>query len=192
MPAKANPFYTLEEYFHLVKNSEEKYEYWNGQIFLMSGGSEQHTLITDNVLTALKLQLRDRNCRAMSGDTAILVPNAPPFRYSDGLVVCGSLTFENMGGIAALTNPILIVEVLSPSSQNYDRGAKFTLYQSIPSFREYLLIEQSQPRIIHYIKQDDGNWTPSEILGLESNINLPSIGCTLMMNDIYQDITFSK
>lgn len=183
-------FYTLEEYFHIVKNSDEKYEYWNGQIFAMSGGSAQHTLIMDNILTSLKFQLRGRNCRAMSGDIAILVPSAPPFRYSDGLVVCGELQFENTGGIAALRNPILIIEVLSPTSERYDKGAKFTFYQSIPNFREYLLVEQNQPLIAQYLKQDDGAWVPNQVAKLESSIYLPSIDCTLAFSDVYQDVTF--
>jgi Uma2 family endonuclease len=102
------------------------------------------------------------------------------------------LQFETIGGIALLTNPILIVEVLSPSSQYYDRGAKFTFYQSIPSFREYLLIEQNQPRIVQYVKQDNDIWTPSEISGIESNFVLPSIDCRLDFSDIYQDVTFSN
>ncbi|KAF0241545.1 MAG: hypothetical protein FD167_3991 [bacterium] len=190
MSTQPKHFYTLEEYFEVVKSSEEKYEYWNGQVFLMSGGSEQHTLIADNILTSLKIQLRGRQCRAMSGDTAILVPSAPPFRYADGLVVCGQLHFENISGVAALTNPILIVEVLSPSSQNYDRGAKFTFYQSIASFSEYLLAEQSQPRIIHYVKESDNTWTPNEIIGIESNLVLSSIDCTLALSDVYQDVIF--
>lgn len=189
MSAKLKPFYTLEEYFQLIKTSEEKYEYWNGQIFLMSGGSQNHTLIADNILTSLKFQLQNRPCRAMSGEVAIKVPLAPPFRYADLLVACGNLEFETIGGIATLVNPLLIAEVLSPTSQFYDKGAKFTLYQSIESFREYLLVEQSSPSIIHYVKSEDNTWLSSQINGLESSIYLSSIDCTLALSEVYQDIT---
>jgi len=191
MSTQPKHFYTLEEYYQLVKTSEEKYEYWNGQVFLMSGGTRTHAFISDNLQKTISNQLSDR-CRVFSSGMAIKVPTAPPFRYADLSVACNQLRFEEIGGIDTLVNPILIIEVLSPSSQYYDQGAKFSFYQSIPSFREYLLVEQNQPRIIQYVKQDDGTWTPMEISGLESTLVLPSIDCTLAFSDVYQDVVFSN
>ncbi|KAF0241546.1 MAG: hypothetical protein FD167_3992, partial [bacterium] len=171
MSTQPKHFYTLEEYFEVVKSSEEKYEYWNGQVFLMSGGTRTHAFISDNLQKAINNQLSNR-CRVFSSGMAIKVPTVPPFRYADLSVACNQLVFEEIGGVDTLVNPILIIEVLSPSSQYYDRGAKFTFYQSIASFSEYLLVEQNQPRIIHYVKENDNTWTPNEIIGIESNLVL--------------------
>ena len=189
MSTQPKHFYTLEEYFEVVKSSEEKYEYWNGQVFLMSGGTRTHAFISDNLQKAINNQLSNR-CRVFSSGMAIKVPTVPPFRYADLSVACNQLVFEEIGGVDTLVNPILIIEVLSPSSQYYDRGAKFTFYQSIASFSEYLLVEQNQPRIIHYVKENDNTWTPNEIIGRESNLVLPSIDCTLALSDVYQDVIF--
>jgi Uma2 family endonuclease len=181
-------FYTLEEYFSLVKNSDERYEYWHGEIFLMSGASPEHVFITDNVLNSLSRQLSDRNCRAMSSDIRLKVPTAPPFRYADISVACGKLEFEEIDGLKSLVNPIMLVEVLSTSTERFDRHKKFEFYKSIESFREYLLITQNQPSITQYIKQGDGTWQGNEVIGLDSQIHLPSIDCTLRLSEVYQDV----
>lgn len=181
-------FYTLPEYFTLVHNSAERYEYWHGEIFLMSGASPEHVFITDNILTSLNIQLVGRNCRAMSSDIRLKVPTAPPFRYADISVVCGKREFEEIEGLKALVNPVLLIEVLSNTTERFDRHKKFEFYKSIPSFREYLLVTQGQPSITQYVKQDDGTWQPQEVIGLESQIYLPSIACTLALKDVYQDV----
>ncbi len=191
MSTQPKHFYTLEEYFEVVKSSEKKYEYWNGQVFLMSGGTRTHAFISDNLQKAINNQLSNK-CRVFSSGMAIKVPTAPPFRYADLSVACNQLVFEEIGGVDTLVNPILLVEVLSPSSQNYDRGAKFTFYQSIASFSEYLLVEQNQPRIVHYVKENNDTWTPNEIIGIESHLVLSSINCTLVLSDVYQDVIFNS
>jgi Uma2 family endonuclease len=99
-------FYTLAEYYELVKESEERYEYWNGEIFLMGGASPEHVFITDNIFNSITRQLEGRNCRAISNDIRLKVPTAPPFRYADLTVACGELIFENIEGLRALVNPI--------------------------------------------------------------------------------------
>lgn len=147
MTAERKPFYTLEEYFALEKSSEERYEYWDGQVFCMSGGSQPHSDIGDNISRILGNQLIGRGCRAMSGSMPIKTVS-PPYKYPDASVSCGQREFEKIGGIDVLINPILIVEVLSPNTERIDRGPKFTMYKSIASFREYLLVAQDEPRII--------------------------------------------
>ncbi len=179
-------FYTLEEYFSLAKNSEERYEYWHGEIFCMSGGSKEHAFIATNVARRLGNQLEGRNCRVINSDMAIKVPTAPPLRYADLSVACGGLEFETVNGIDLLINPILLVEVLSGTTQRFDRHQKFEFYKSIPAFREYLLITQYQPSITQYLKQGDGTWQGSEVIGLDSQIYLPSIDCTLQLSEVYQ------
>lgn len=188
MTAKHKRFYTLEEYFALVKESEERYEYWNGEIFLMGGASPEHVFITDNVVRTLGNQLESRNCRAMSSDIRIKVPAAPPFRYADVSVACQPFEFEEIGGLKVLVNPILLIEILSHTTERSDRTKKFTLYQSIPSFKEYLLISQAEASVTQYVKQPDNSWKPDEVTGLGSSLYLPSIDCTLILTEIYRGV----
>lgn len=181
-------FYTLVEYYSLVKKSEERYEYWNGEIFLMSGASPEHVMIADNILTLLKNQLTGRNCRPFSSDIRLKVPSAPPFRYADLSVVCGSLQFEKVDGIDILVNPILLVEVLSSTTERFDRHQKFEFYKSIESFQEYLLIPQNQASITQYVRQADNSWQGNEVIGLENTIHLPSINCDLLLSQVYEGV----
>ena len=188
MTAERKPFYTMEEYLALEKSSEERYEYWDGQVFCMSGGSQAHADIGDNVYALLRSQLAGRNCRAMTGSMPIKTFQMPPYKYPDGSVTCGEREFEKIDGIDVLTNPTLIIEVLSPNTERIDRGPKFTLYKNIPSFKEYLLIAQDEPRITQFVKQDDGEWKHDVVTGLDSKLYLPSIDCTLALSEVYQDI----
>jgi Uma2 family endonuclease len=123
---------------------------------------------------------------------AIKVPVVPPLRYADASVTCGERQLEKVNGIDVLTNPILIIEVLSDSTERYDRTGKFEFYKSIPSFKEYLLIAQDEPRITQFIKQDDGHWQPDEVIGRDEKLYLPSIDCTLALSDVYQDIKLNN
>lgn len=181
-------FYTLKEYYQIVKESDERYEYWNGEIFLMSGASPEHVFIADNVLTILKNQLKGRNCRPFSSDMRLKVPTAPPFRYADVGVACGELVFEEIDSLKALVNPILLLEVLSSSTERFDRQKKFEFYKSIESFQEYLLVAQNQASIIQYVKQADGSWQGNEVIGLDSQIYLPSIDCSLVLREVYESV----
>ena len=157
--------YSLEDYFALERNSEERYEWWDGEVFAMSGVSRQHALIETNLTLELGARLRQSGCQLFPANMRIKVPSMPPYRYSDlsslgGL--CGEAQFEQIGGVDVLTNPSLIVEVLSPSTESYDRGDKFTQYKSIPSLREYLLVAQHRSHVTHFIKQADNEWLQRE------------------------------
>ena len=140
MAANPERRYTLEEYFELERNSEERFEFWNGEVFCMSGGSQAHDRIIVNSIVHLSAKLDAIKCRVFSSDMRIKVPTAPPYRYADLSALCGEARFEEIGGVDALVNPQLIVEVLSPSTEAYDRGTKFTRYKSIPNFSEYLFL----------------------------------------------------
>jgi Uma2 family endonuclease len=122
----------------------------------------------------------------------IKVPAAPPYRYADGSVVCGDVEVERFEGNDLLLNPVLIYEVLSPSTEAYDRGDKFTCYKSISAFREYLLIAQHRPHVTHYVKQTDGSWNYEEINGLESTLHLANLGCAVALSEIYREIEFHR
>jgi Uma2 family endonuclease len=192
MSTQTKQRYTLEEYLALERESEAKYEYWDGEIFAMSGGTLAHDLIMCNTTNQLTPQLADKDCRFFSNNMQIKVPIAPPYRYADGSVVCGKVEVERFNGADLLVNPILIIEVLSPSTEAYDRGDKFTYYKSIPSFREYLLIAQHRPHVTHYIKAETGKWEYEEANDLGSRIYLPTIDCSLALGDIYRDVEFSQ
>lgn len=183
--------YTLEEYIELDKNSEEKYEYFDGEVFAMSGGSPDHSRISVNVCNVLTQKLRGGTCEAFNSDMRIKVPAAFPYRYPDVSVVCGEPIFEEIRGQVMLVNPILLVEALSPSTMAYDLNEKFTAYQSIESFQEYLLISQTRPHVIRYVRQSSG-WLRTEVDGLESEVRLESIAVTLPLGEIYERVNFKK
>ena len=182
--------YTLEEYLALEQSSNERYEYWDGEVFCMSGASESHAQIEGNIYLAFRLGLRGRECRVFPANMRIRVPSHPPYRYADVSALCGRATFEQVGGVDVLINPELIVEVLSDSTEAYDRGDKFTHYKSIPTFTEYLLVAQRRAHITHYWKQNDGAWSYEEINDLSARVLLLSLDCGLDLSEVYQDVTF--
>jgi Uma2 family endonuclease len=192
MSAEPKRRYTLEEYLALERESEGKYEFWNGEIFAMSGGTLNHELVMNNVAELLRRELRGKECRVFSSNQQIRVPAAPPYRYADGSVVCGRIEVERFNGNDMLLNPLLIYEVLSPSTEGYDRGDKFTYYKSIPSFREYLLIAQHRPHITHYVKQPDDEWDYTEVNDLNKSLYIQSVGVTVQLAEVYQDVRFES
>jgi Uma2 family endonuclease len=190
MAANPERRYTLEEYLELDRTSEERLEFWDGEVFCMSGGSRSHDQIIINCIVKLSARLGASKCRVFSADMRIKVPSAPPYRYGDLSALCGEAEFEEVSGVDTLVNPELIVEVLSPSTEAYDRGDKFTHYKSIPTLREYLLVSQHRPHVTHLFKQDDGKWIHSEANDLESSVRLDSLDCELPLSEIYRDVTF--
>ncbi|MDT5294788.1 MAG: hypothetical protein QOJ76_1668 [Acidobacteriota bacterium] len=190
MAANPQRRYTPEEYFELERTSEERFEFWDGEVFCMSGVSEEHAEIETNLIVSLKSRLRARGCRVFPANMRIKVPSASPYRYADLSALCGEARFELIGGVDALTNPALIVEVLSPSAEAYDRVDKFTHYKSIPDFREYLLVAQHRPHVTHLFRRDDGTWIHNEANDLDSTIKLSSIDCELSLSEVYQGVTF--
>ncbi|MFN7949297.1 MAG: Uma2 family endonuclease [Blastocatellia bacterium] len=192
MSALPKPPYTVEEYIELDKHSEDRYEYFDGEIVSMAGGSIEHGAITVNVAGTLRERLRDRQCLVLSGDVRLRVPAAFPYRYPDVSIVCGQIIREEILGQVMLVNPLLIVEVLSPSTENYDREAKFLAYQSIESFQEYLLIAQQRPHVTQYIRQPDGRWLRADLEGLEATITLSSLDVSLPLSEIYRMVDFEQ
>ncbi|MBI1764721.1 MAG: Uma2 family endonuclease [Acidobacteria bacterium] len=191
MSALPKKLYTLEQYLELDKNSEEKYEFFDGEVFAMAGGSLEHNTISANVIRSLGNKLEGTACRVLSSDMRLKVPLALPYRYPDATVVCGEPVIEKLQGQPMLLNPVLIVEVLSDSTEAYDLGKKFTAYQSIESFREYLLIAQDRPHVIQYVQQEGGKWLRSEHHGLDAVLELEALDFSLPLNEIYQRVTFA-
>jgi Uma2 family endonuclease len=182
--------YTLEEYFALELSSETKYEYWNGEVFAMSGVSPEHAQIQINLTISLGTQMRGGPCRVFPSDLRIKVPAYLPYRYPDLSALCGEAQYEKMSGLDVLINPALIIEILSPTTEAFDRGDKFTYYKSIPSFTEYLLVAQHRPYVGQYIKVTNEEWRYYEFNDMDGVVNLSSVNCRLTLSEIYEDVTF--
>ncbi len=182
--------YSLEEYLELEKNSKEKLEFWDGNVWSMSGASYAHNVIVRNLSTELDLKLRDKGCHVFPTDMRIKVPSYSPYRYPDLTALCGKPEIEQIGGIDMLINPQLIVEVLSDSTEAFDRGDKFSYYKSIESFSEYLLVAQHRPYVTQFIKHGDGFWINYEFNDLSESVELRSVVCSLPLDSIYRDVTF--
>jgi Uma2 family endonuclease len=182
--------YTLEEYAELEKSSEERLEYFEGNVWSMAGASSKHEDIVSNCITELKTKLRGRGCKVYGSNLRVKVPIYPPYRYPDVTAICGERTFENFYGLEVLVNPSLIIEVLSPSTEAFDLGYKFTYYKSIESFTEYMLVAQDRPHITLYTKQSAEVWNHREFNSLEDKIYLSSLDCEISVAEIYIDIEF--
>lgn len=190
MAALTKRKYTVEEYIELLKNSDERFEYFDGEIVSMAAGKFSHGDIAANLIYSLKTELRERPCKVLGGDVAVKTVRAFPFRLPDVSVVCGEAVIEEMQGIEMLLNPLVIIEILSRSTAAYDQNEKFVAYQSIESFEEYLLVSQERPHVTHYVRQPGGQWLRADILGLESGVRLTSLNVTLPLDEIYRGVNF--
>ncbi|MEI6043304.1 MAG: Uma2 family endonuclease [Chloroflexota bacterium] len=182
--------YSVEEYLALEAESLEKHEYYRGQLYQMSGGSPEHALIASNTIIALGLALRDKSCQVYSGDVLIKVDTRSHYTYADASVVCGRPAYEQIKNNRMLTNPALIVEVLSPSTQNYGRGTKFQLYKALTSFQDYLLIDSREIYVQHYRKLDSNTWQEKTYQVLEQIIPLENLNLHLTLEDLYRNVEF--
>jgi len=179
--------YTLEEYFELDKNAEGNFEYFDGEIFEMSGVSPEHATIEMNLAEMLNPVARKRDCRAFPANLRIKVPVLPTYRYPDLSVVCGETVFVEIQGLQCLVNPTLIVEVLSESTEFYDRGEKYRQYKSIESFREYLLVSQNDKFITLFQKHNERFWLQSDYVAGET-LHLNTLDLDLGVEEVYQGV----
>jgi Uma2 family endonuclease len=180
---------TPEEYLALERQAETKSEYWQGEIYAMSGASRWHNLVAFNLAVVLGPQLKHRPCEAYSSDMRVKVTRAGLYIYPDVTVVCGKAEFEDRE-LDTLLNPTVIIEVLSPSTEAYDRGAKFEFYRSLESLSDYLLVSQTSPTIEHYTRQPDDRWLLTAYKGLAVVAPIASIGCELRLTDVYDKVTW--
>ena len=181
-------FYTIDEYLALEATAEYKREYRDGEIVPIPGGTLKHSRISGNILAYLTSVLRDTQFEPINNDLRLWIPEYRRGVYPDVMAFDGEPQL-NADRLDEVLNPILIVEVLSPSTEDYDRQNKFRIYRSIPSFREYLLVEQDEPFVERYSKQTQG-WLLSEFNGLEVSIPLESVGIELPMAEIYRGVAF--
>lgn len=190
--------YSVEEYLAIERNSEERHEYLDGEIYEMAGESPEHGRICTNLSGILHAQLRGKPCEAFSKDMKVRSGPVPKpgqtkkglYSYPDLLVVCGELKFHDEHR-DVLLNPKVIVEVISPSTEAFDRGEKWTRYQTwLPELTDYLLVSQSTPQIDHYHRRANGEWSYSLVNKLEGSLRLQSIDCTLPLTEVYDRIVF--
>jgi Uma2 family endonuclease len=180
-----------EEYLRLERQAECRSEYVNGEIFAMSGASRKHNLITLNIGTGFNQQLRGKPCEAYTSEMRVKVTATGLYTYPDVVVVCGERKFEDKY-FDTLLNPTVLVEVLSPSTERYDRIAKSSYYRTLDSLAEHLLVAQDEVRLEQYVKQANGQWLLFESTSLDAVVQLTSISCSLAMRDVYDKVTFDQ
>jgi Uma2 family endonuclease len=194
MSTNPTRLYTLDEYFALEHAGAARYEYWDGEIICMSGGSRRHSRISGRVYQLLANHVEQQgSCEAFTSDQAVKNPSPlPPYFYPDVTVACGESQFADVRGIDVLTNPTVIVEVMSPTSRSRDQKRKLELYQKISSLQEYLIIDQDQPMVIQHTKQLDGAWLTNTFTELDALVTLSSIGYSLTLSAIYASARFDE
>lgn len=179
---------TPEEYLALERKATIKSEYLSGQMYAMSGASREHNIICGNIFVALHLQLQERTCEIYSNDMRLKISAAGLYTYPDILVVCDEPRFED-ASVDTLLNPTALFEVLSPSTEAYDRGAKFGYYRKLDSMQEYTLVSQDLMRVEHYLRHNE-QWTLTEFSRPDDVVRLTSINCELPLREIYERVEF--
>ena len=187
MSTVAKERYTVEDYFEIEARTEYKNEYYQGEILAMAGATIAHNDIVANLIIAFGERLRGSPCRVMPSDTRIKC-STDLYTYSDALIVCGEREIVRYKNLETLLNPRVIFEVLSESTESYDRGKKFEHYQTIPSFQEYVLVAQDRPHADHFVRQSDDSWRLKMFDGLESTLRLASVDCELPLRAIFEGV----
>jgi Uma2 family endonuclease len=183
--APTRPRSTLEEYVRLEAHANVKHEFVDGWIFAMAGGTPEHAALAASVITALGRQLEERRCRVFTSDARVFVAEPNVVTYPDASVVCGQLERHDVDKLA-IVNPTLVVEVLSPRTEEYDRGDKLDYYRGIAALREVVLVAHDRPRIEIVRRGDDGAWT-IDAFGPGEVARLRSIDCELRVDEIFRD-----
>jgi Uma2 family endonuclease len=182
---------TEAEYLIFERASETKHEWMNGQVVAMTGASRAHNLISVNVLTALKSALRGRGCEIYPADMRVKVGATGLYTYPDISVVCGEAAF-NDDRLDTLLNPTVVFEILSPTTERYDRGRKFQHYRELESLQMYVLIAQDMPRIECYARTGSDQWVLSDYKGLDTDAQLEPIGATLQLAEVYEQVDWTR
>jgi Uma2 family endonuclease len=192
MSSQSKTYLTPEEYLAIERRNEYKSEYVDGEMVAMTGASRRHNLINVNIVGEVSRQLRGRQlrgqqCEAYASDMRVRVPSTRSYVYPDVVVVCGEPQLED-DYLDTLLHPTVLVEVLSESTERYDRGRKFGFYRTIESLAEYVLVAQDECRVEQYAKQPDGRWLLTDHRSPEDVVELASIQCTLRLSEIYEKV----
>jgi Uma2 family endonuclease len=191
-------YYTVEEYLALERAAEERHEYLDGLIYVMAGESLEHNTICANLVGILNPQLRGTPCRVLAKDMKVRSGPEPLarqttkglFSYPDLVIVCGEPQFHDTYR-DVLLNPTVVIEVLSPSTEAFDRGEKFWRYRTwLPSLTSYLLVSQAMPLIEYYLRQPNNDWVLSTVSDTHGSLSLAALGCTLQLSEVYDRVAF--
>ena len=188
-PALSYNYISQEEYLETERAALEKHEYYQGEIFAMSGASVNHNIISVNLISELKTKLKGNGCRLYGSDLRIHIPKNTLFTYPDISIICGNpnLTDDKFD---TATNPSVIIELLSKSTRNYDMGQKFTLYRDIESLQEYILIDTEKIYVDKHIRNADNSWQLTDYRSQDNSFEISTIGLIFLLKDIYEDINF--
>lgn len=185
-----SPWISAEQYLAEERQAVEKHEYLDGRIVAMSGASKEHVRIVSNLTVELGVRLRDRGCVPMGSDMRVRVASTGLYTYPDLSIVCGEGSFED-DRLDVLLDPIALFEVLSKSTEAYDRGAKFAHYRRIPSLRSYVLVSTSDPRVELYERNEDGGWTLWPYEGLDAAMRIADLDVVVPLEAIFRGVRFA-
>jgi len=189
MSTQPIPFVSPDEYLQAERLASVKSEYVSGQVWAMSGASRMHNAIATNLIIALGTALRGTPCQVYGSDMRVFVPDNVTYAYPDVSVVCGAQEYTD-AVVDTLLNPIVLIEILSPSTAHYDRNVKFIKYRRLPSLREYVLVHQDSAWVERFEKFDD-IWVAGECRGMEATLEIASVGVGVPMADIYERVVFA-
>ncbi len=183
--------YTTEQYLELEEKAEFRSEYRDGEIVPMTGGTTNHNKITLNLAASLKITLRGKKYDLYMSDVRLWIPRYRQYTYPDVILIEGEPVYTG-ANTTTVMNPSLIAEVLSKSTQNYDQGDKFLYYRSIPEFKEYILIDQYNYRVMQYVKTDEDKWLLTELEGKQKNLSLQTIDFQIQLSELYEQVDFTN
>lgn len=191
MQAKRKSYLTPEEYLALERQADTKSEYFNGEVYAMSRATRVHNIITTNVIATFVTQLKGRRCEVYASDMRVKVQPTGLYTYPDVVIVCGEVQLEDPRQ-DTLLNPTVLIEVLSPSTDDYDRGTKFAHYRTLESVSDYLVVAQAEPLVEHYQRQPDNRWLLTTYATLDAVVTVPSLGCDLSLAEVYDKVDWSE
>lgn len=182
----SNKKYTIEEYLQMEEQSVEKHEYYQGEIFAMAGAKVTHNIIAANILVALSVKLKGKPCKPFNSDQSIHVKKNSLFTYPDISIICNEIeTLDH--NERNILNPTVIVEVLSPSTKNYDRGDKFKLYRDLPTLKEYILVDSESTSVENFFINASGHWELVEYKTIDDTLSIKTIQTALTLKEIYEE-----
>ncbi len=189
MTSQSTLKFSAEDYLAMERNHPEKHQFFDGEIFLMGGASPTHNLITTNIIGELRFAMKHQPCRVYANDLRVKVDPSGLYTYPDVVVSCGEERFDDEQK-DTLLNPIVLIEVLSESTEAYDRGGKFAHYRQLDSMQHYILVSQTEPLVECFSRHTDEGWLFSEARGLDATLSISSLECQLALTEVYAKIAF--
>lgn len=184
---RPEPYLTPEAYLAQEEQALQRHDYYRGNVYAHAGGSVNHNRIAGNLNARFNLSLRKTPCEAFTSDMRLLVKSHDLYTYPDAMIVCGKPEFARARN-DTIVNPLVIVEVLSPSTQDYDRGQKFELYRAIPTLADYVLVHQDRVFIEYYHRERDGRWILTEITGVDAKLALQAVEISIPVRELYDRV----